>query len=75
MEMWEKRARSLVEVNSYADLFSSAAYQFLHQESVSVSALSRLLKAVAKSVRHTNALFTILAIELLQARGHSAIAS
>ena len=46
----------------HADLFSLAAYQCLHQE-----AMSRLLEAAAKSVRHAFALSTILAIELFQA--------
>ena len=35
METWEKRAcSSLMAVNYHADLFSSAAYQCLHQEYV-----------------------------------------
>ena len=62
-------------INSHADLFSSAAFQCLHQDSMLVSALSRLLEAVAKSIRHATALSTILAIELLQALHDSAIAS
>lgn len=47
IETWEKRARNLIAVNSHADLFSSAAFQCLHQEPMSVNALSRLLEAVA----------------------------
>ena len=66
METWEKRAGSLVAVNSHADLFSSVAYQCLHEEFMSVSALSRLLEAIAKSVRDATALATILAVESLQ---------
>ena len=68
MEIWEKGARYLVAINSHADLFSSAAYLCLQQESMSVNALSRLLEAVAKSVKHATAMSTILAIELFQAR-------
>ena len=37
-----KRARKLVAINSHADLFSSAAYLCLQQQSMSVAALSRL---------------------------------
>ena len=59
--------------NSHADLFSSAAYQFLQQESMSVSALSRLLEAMAKLIKHATAMSTILAIELFQARHDAAI--
>ena len=62
MAIWEKRAHNLVAINSHADLFSSAAYQCLQQESMSVNALSRLLEAVAKSIKH--AMSTILAIKL-----------
>ena len=62
-------------INSHADLFSLAAFLCLQQESVSVSALSRLLEAVAKSIKHATALLNILAIELLQARRDAAIAS
>ena len=75
MEVWEKRARSLLVINSYADLFSSAAYQCLQQESVLVNALSRLLEAEAKSIKHATAMSTILAIELFQARRDAAIAT
>ena len=35
---------------------------------MSVQALSRLLEAVAKSIRHATAMSTILATEILQAR-------
>ena len=68
-----KRARNLVAVDSHADLFASAAYQCLHQESMSVNALSRLLEAMSKSIKHATTLSTILAIELLYARRDSAI--
>ena len=51
LEAWEKKARKLTAINSHADLFSSAAYLCLQQESMSVVALSRLLEAVAKSIR------------------------
>ena len=64
LEYWEKRARKLVAINSHAGLFSSAAYLCLQQESMSVNALSRLLEAVAKSVKHAAAMSTILATEL-----------
>ena len=75
LEIWEKRARKLVAINFHADLFSSAAYLCLRQESMSVTALSRLLEAVAKSIGHSTAVSTILAIELFQARHDAAIAT
>ena len=75
MGIWEKRACSLVVIDSHADLFSSAAYQCLQQGSVSVSALSRLLEAAAKSIKHATAMSTILAIELFQARCDASLAS
>ena len=75
VEFWEKRAHKLVTVNSHMDLFSSAAYLCLQQESMSVNALSRLLEAVAKSIRHATAILTILATELFQARRNTAIAT
>ena len=46
--IWEKRAHNLSGINYHADLFSTAAYLCLQQESMSVNALSRLLEAVAK---------------------------
>ena len=67
-----KRAHSLVAINTHADLVSSAAYQCLQQESVSVNALSRLLAAVAKSIKHAAAMSTILARVV---SGNAAIAS
>ena len=42
---------------------------------MSSAALSRLLAAVAKSIRHSVAMSTILATELLQARHDAAIAT
>ena len=52
LEAWERKARKLISINSHADLFSSAAFLCLQQESMSVTALSRLLEAVAKSIKH-----------------------
>ena len=75
LEFWEKRARKLVAINLHANLFSSAAYLCLQQESMSVTALSRLLEAVVKSIRHATAMSTILATELFQARRDAAIAT
>ena len=63
LEFWEKRARKLVAINSHMGWLSSAAYLCLQQESMSVSAQSRLLEAVAKSIRHLKAMSTILATE------------
>ena len=48
LEAWEKKARKLVAINAHADLFSSAAFLYLQQQSMSVTALSRLLEAIAK---------------------------
>ena len=64
LEFWEKRARKLVTINSHVDLFSSAAYLCVQQESMSVTALSRILEAVAKSIRHATEMSTILATQL-----------
>ena len=74
LEFWEKRALKLVAINSHADLFSSAAYLCLQQESMSVNALSRLLEAVAKSIKHATAVSTVLAVEMFQDRRDAAIA-
>ena len=62
-------------INLYADLVSLAAYLCLKQESVSDTALSRLLEAMAKSIRLSVAMPTILATELFQARRNAAIAT
>ena len=75
LEVWEKRALKLVAINSHTDLFSSAAYLCLQQESMSVTVLSRLFEAVAKSIKHATAMSTILATELFQARQDAALAT
>ena len=75
LEAWERKARKLVAINSHADLFSSAAFLSLQQESMSVVALSRLLEAVAKSIKHATAMSTLLTTELFQARRDAALAS
>ena len=69
LEIWEKRARKLIAINLHAELFSSAAYY------VSVQALSRLLEAVAKLIRHAAAMSTILATEIPQARHDAVLAT
>ena len=75
LEAWERKARKLVAINSHADLFSSAAFLSLQQESMSVAALSRFLEAVAKSIKHATAMSTLLTTELFQARRDAALAS
>ena len=50
LEAWEKKARKLITINSHADL---------------VMALSRLLEAVAKWIKHATAMSTILTTEIL----------
>ena len=75
LEAWERKARKLAAINSHADLFSSAAFLSLQQESMSVAALSRLLEAVAKSIKHATAMSTLLTTELFQARRDAALAS
>ena len=75
MEIWERRVRSLVAINSHDYLFSYTIYLCLHQESMPVNALSRLLEEVTKFIRYATAMSTILVTELFQARRGTAIAS
>ena len=75
LEAWERKARKLVSINSHADLFSSAAFLCLQQESMSVAALSRLLEAVTKSIKQSTAMSTLLTTEIFQARRDAALAS
>ena len=74
LEAWEKKARKLIAISSHADLFSSAAYLCLQQELMSVAAFSRLLEAVAKSIKHATAMSTIFATEMFEARRDAALA-
>ena len=74
LEAWERKARKL-SINSHADLFSSAAFLSLQQESMSGVALSRRLEAVAKSIKHATAMSSLLTTELFQARRDAALAS
>ena len=74
LEAWERKARKLVSINSHTDLFSSAAFLCLQQESMSVAA-SRLLEAVAKSIKHATAMSARLTTEIFQARRDAALAS
>ena len=73
--MEKKRDRKLKAINSHADLFSSAAYLCMQQQTISVQALSRLLEAVAKSIKHATAMSTILATEIFQARRDAVLAT
>ena len=74
IEIWKKRARKLIARNSYADLFSSAAYLHMQQQTMSMPALLRLLEAVAKFIKHAMAMSTILAKEIFQARRDAVLA-
>ena len=71
LEAWEKKARKIA-INSHADLFSSAAFLCLQQQSMTVTALSRLLEAVAKSIKHATAMSTSLTTEIFPARHNAA---
>ena len=73
--MEKKRAHKLIAINSHTDLFSSAAYLCMQQQTMSVQALSRLLEAVAKSIKHAAAMSTILATEVFQARHDAVLAT
>ena len=83
LEAWERKARKLVSITSHADLFSSAAFLCLQQESMSVAALSRLLEAITKSIKHATAfiiysfllLSTLLTTEIFHARRDATLAS
>lgn len=68
LESWEKRCRELVSIASHADLFSSAAFQNLRQETLNPKALQRLLEAVSKTTRHSIALAMSLGTEMLLSR-------
>ena len=74
LKSWEKRACKLVVINSHADLFSSAAYLCMQQQTMSAPALSRLLEAIARSIKHATAMSTILATEIFQARRDAVLA-
>ena len=75
IEILEKRARKLIKINSHADLFFSAAYLCMQQQTMSVPALSRLLEAVAKSIKHATAMSMILATEIFQTRHDAVLAT
>ena len=75
IEIWEKRAHKLIAINSHADLFSSAAYLCMQQQTISAPALSRLLEAIAKSIKHATAVSVILATEIFQARRDAVLAT
>ena len=74
IEIWERRAHKLTTINSHADLFSSAAYLCMQQQTMSVPAPSRL-QAVAKSIKHATAMSTMLAMEIFQARRDAVLAT
>ena len=75
IEIWKKGVRNLLAINSHADLLSAAAYLCMQQQTMSVPALSRLLEAVAKSIKHATAMSTILATEIFQARRDAVLAT
>ena len=75
MKYGKKKPRKLLAINSHADLFSFAAYLCMQQQTMSVPALSRLLEAVAKAIKHATAMSTILATEILQARREAVLAT
>ena len=75
IEIREKRICKLIAINLHADLFSSASYLCIQQQTMSMPALSRLLEAIAKSIKHATAMSTILATEIFQGRRDAVLAT
>ena len=73
LDIIEKQVRSLVAVNSYADLFSSAAFQSLSSEDMDSAHHARFFQALAKSICHSVGLSVPIAAELTQIRKEAVI--
>jgi len=71
IESWEARARTLATVASHADLFASASFALLQEETFSPVALRRLLEASGRAARHSAALAISSACEMLHVRRDS----
>ena len=66
LEVWKK---------TYSDQFARGPIVCMQQQTMSVQALSRLLEAIAKSIKHATAMSTILATEIFQARRDAVLAT
>ena len=53
LEVFERQARNLVSVNSHADLFATAGFQYLSSETMDTAMLTRFLEALARCLRHS----------------------
>ena len=53
LNLYESQLRDLLKVLPHADIFSYAAYMFLHQESIDCKMLARILEALATSINHS----------------------
>ena len=74
LEAWKKRARKLV-LSTLMQTCYPQQHIYAYNRRMSVAVLSRLLEAVAKSLKHATAMSTILAAEIFQARCDSALAN
>ena len=71
----EARKKESLQINCYQFTCRFVLLCSIQQESMSVVVLSRRLEAVAKSIKHTTAMSSVLATELFQARRDSALAN
>lgn len=73
LETMENRARNIVSINSYSDLFAAAAFSSLGSENMDTMVLSKLLESLVNCVKHSTNLAVVMATELMVSRREAAI--
>ena len=70
---YNRSARNMVTINSYADLFTAASVKALESDNLGAPMLKRLLSSIVSCLKHSSSMAVILTVELLQARREAAI--
>ncbi|MBV2113342.1 MAG: hypothetical protein KUF82_20515 [Candidatus Thiodiazotropha sp. (ex Ctena orbiculata)] len=73
LESMERQARNVISINSYADLFATAAFSSMQSDDMDTNMLRRLVEALVNCLKHSTNLSFLMAVELMLARRELAI--
>ena len=75
LESLETQARNVVSINSYADLFATAAFSSLSSEQMDANVLLRLVESLVDCIKHSTNISFVMATELLMTRRELAMSN
>ena len=64
LESLERQARNVISINSYADLFATAAFSSLSSEEMDANVLRRLIESLVNCIKHSTNVSVLMAMAL-----------